>query len=247
MIKSEINKNVYIITIDRPRVNAIDAETLIALENKINEAENDKNSNTILITGEGSFFSFGLDIPSFLELNREDLKVSINRLLSICKTIYLSNKVTIAAINGHATGGGCMVAISTDFRFMVNQRAKIALNEINIGLSLFSSSISMLKNSIGLDKAKKFLLTGDLISSEAAKDMGLIHEIFHKEELFDKSMEFAHTFENKNALIIQNMKQELIQSNINELDDSDESIESFLDIFYLPETQKILKEIKIKK
>ena len=175
MIKSEINKNVYIITIDRPRVNAIDAETLIALENKINEAENDKNSNTILITGEGSFFSFGLDIPSFLELNREDLKVSINRLLNICKTIYLSNKVTIAAINGHATGGGCMVAISTDFRFMVNQRAKIALNEINIGLSLFSSSISMLKNSIGLDKAKRLLLTGDLISWEAAKDMGLIH------------------------------------------------------------------------
>ena len=163
------------------------------------------------------------------------------------KIIYLSNKITISMINGHATGGGCMLAISTDFRLMVDQRAKIALNEINIGLSLFSSTIAMLRNSIGLNKAKKFLLTGELISPESAKDIGLVDELYTKDELFKKSLEFAHSFEGKNPLIIKNMKQELMKLSSKELNDSDESIEEFLDIFYLPETQKILEGIKIKK
>ena len=236
-----------VIRINRPKVNAIDSETLKALENEIKKATEDIETNSILITGEGSFFSFGLDIPSFLELNREDLKLSIHRLLNICKIIYLSNKITISVINGHATGGGCMLAISTDFRLMVDQRAKIALNEINIGLSLFSSTIAMLRNSIGLNKAKKFLLTGELISPESAKDIGLVDELYTKDELFMKSLEFAHSFEGKNPLIIKNMKQELMKLSSKELNDSDESIEEFLDIFYLPETQKILEGIKIKK
>jgi len=247
MIESNINKNTYIIKINRPKVNAIDSKTLIELEDEVKKAIEEKKTNSILITGEGSFFSFGLDIPSFLQLNREDLKLSIYRLLNICKSIYLTNKVTISAINGHATGGGCMLAISTDFRLMVDQRAKIALNEINIGLSLFSSTIGILKNSIGLNKAKKFLLSGELISPESAKNIGLVDELYPKEELFDKSIEFAHSFENKNPLIIESMKQELIKVSSKELNDSDESIEKFLDIFYLPETQKILEGIKIKK
>ena len=247
MIESNINQNAYIIRINRPKVNAIDSETLTALENEIKKATEDIETNSILITGEGSFFSFGLDIPSFLELNREDLKLSIHRLLNICKIIYLSNKITISVINGHATGGGCMLAISTDFRLMVDQRAKIALNEINIGLSLFSSTIAMLRSSIGLNKAKKFLLTGELISPESAKDIGLVDELYTKDELFNKSLEFAHSFENKNLLIIKNMKQELMKLSSKELNDSDESIEKFLDTFYLPETQKILEGIKIKK
>ena len=88
MIESNINQNAYIIRINRPKVNAIDSETLKALENEIKKATEDIETNSILITGEGSFFSFGLDIPSFLELNREDLKLSIHRLLNICKIIY---------------------------------------------------------------------------------------------------------------------------------------------------------------
>ena len=116
LMESNINQNAYINRINRPKVNAIDSETLKALENEIKKATEDIETNSILITGEGSFFSFGLDIPSFLELNREDLKLSIHRLLNICKIIYLSNKITISVINGHATGGGCMLAISTDFR-----------------------------------------------------------------------------------------------------------------------------------
>lgn len=246
MIISKINKNIFEIIIDRPKVNAINNEMLDLLENELKAAENDINTNVILLRGEGSFFSFGLDIPEFLDFEKEDLKKSIYKLLNICKKFYLSNKITIASINGHATGGGCMLAISTDFKFMVNQRAKIALNEINIGLSLFSSTISMLEKSIGLNKAKKILLTGELFSPDDAKHIGLVDELYSREELYEKSSEFGYSFNEKSNLIIKTMKNELQKSSNIELNDSDKSIDDFLDIFYLPETQKRLKEIKIK-
>ena len=56
MIESNINQNAYIIRINRPKVNAIDSETLKALENEIKKATEDIETNSILITGEGSFF-----------------------------------------------------------------------------------------------------------------------------------------------------------------------------------------------
>ena len=148
MIESSRNENVSIITINKPRVNAIDNNMLGMLKKAINDAEIDKTTNVILITGSGSFFSFGLDIPAFLILERSEVKNSIHKLQEISKRLYLSKKITIASVNGHATGACCMIALSCDFKNMVDERAKIALNEINIGLSLFSSTdkVTNIKN-----------------------------------------------------------------------------------------------------
>ena len=85
MIESSRNENVSIITINKPKVNAIDNNMLNMLQKAINDAKIDETTNVILITGSGSFFSFGLDIPAFLLLKRSELKNSIHKLLEICK------------------------------------------------------------------------------------------------------------------------------------------------------------------
>lgn len=247
MIQSTRNENVSIITLNKPKVNAIDNDMLDMLKKAIDDATADTETNTLLITGSGSFFSFGLDIPTFLTLQRSQLKSSIYKLLEVCKSLYLSRKITIASINGHATGAGCMIALSCDFKNMVDKRAKIALNEINIGLSLFSSTIYMLKNSIGLNNAKSLLLNGDLINPDEALAIGLVDSLHPKEELLEYSLQLGITFKDKNNMIIENMKQELLNDAIGQLNDSDKSIEKFLDIFYLEETQVILKKIVVRK
>ena len=247
MIEVKSIENVSLISINQGKVNALDREMLINLEKALDVINQQHKTNVILLTGTGSFFSFGLDIPSFLDTPRDELKTSIQKLLKICKSLYLSDKITISSINGHATGAGCMLAISTDFRLMVNRRAKIALNEINIGLSLFSSTISMLRNLIGYNNAKRFLLTGNLISPEEALKNGLVDELHDKEELYGRSLELALSFKDKNNLVIKNMKRELLVDITNYLDDSDESIENFMNIFYLKETQEILRKIEVRK
>ena len=150
-------------------------------------------------------------------------------------------------MNGHATGAGCMIALSCDFKNMVDERAKIALNEINIGLSLFSSTIYMLKSSVGMNNSKNLLLNGNLINPDEALKIGLINSLHPKEELLEYSLQLGSTFKSKSNVIIKNMKRELLKNIGDQLNDSDESIEEFLDIFYLEETQAILKEIIVRK
>tara|TARA_Y100001970_G_C14253149_1_gene873309 strand:- start:3732 stop:4475 length:744 start_codon:yes stop_codon:yes gene_type:complete len=247
MIEVERIENISLIRLNRPKVNAIDDNMLDLLCESLVNAEQDKETNTILITGTGSFFSFGLDLPTFLEFKREDLKNSIYKLLDLCRSIYLSKKITVASINGHATGGGCMIALSCDFKHMTDSKAKIALNEINIGLSLFSSTIVMLRESIGINNSKKLLLTGDLINPQEALDIGLINNLYSRNELYEKSLDFSRTFKSKNKEIIKIMKQEILGVTKEGLTDSEESIDDFLDIFYSEPTQEILKTVQIRK
>ena len=145
-ITHDIYDSCVTICLNRSPVNALNLEVLNELNNLFIKLEDDSDINLIILTGgNNKFFSFGLDIPELLVLERNTLKKTLLMLLDTCKKIYLSSKITISKINGHATGGGCMLALSTDFRYMINNRSKIALNEINIGLSLFSSTIEILK------------------------------------------------------------------------------------------------------
>ena len=220
---------------------------LSELNSVFSESEKDTDTKSIIIQGAGSFFSFGLDIPFLLECSREEVKKALRLLLNTCRDIYLSKKVTISSINGHATGGGCMIAISTDYRLMVRERAKIALNEINIGLPLFPSTIFILKSLVGNNHAKQILLGGEMMNSESALKIGLVDRVLNKDELEDNTLEFAKSFTNKDSAVVNSMKSQLISDTASILNDSNESIEGFLDIFYSSQTQQVLKNIEIRK
>jgi len=247
MVRLEKIEQVSVVTIDKPKVNALDSVMLSELNKAFYESEKDTNIKSIVIQGAGSFFSFGLDIPFLLGCSREEVKEALRSLLNTCRSIYLSKKVTISSVNGHATGGGCMIAISTDYRLMVRERAKIALNEINIGLPLFPSTIFILKSLVGNNHAKQILLGGEMMGSESALRIGLVDQVFTKDELEDNTLEFAKSFTNKDSTVVGSMKSQLISDTAPILNDSNESIEEFLDIFYSPQTQEILKGIKIRK
>ena len=174
-ISANQSDNILRINFVRHPVNAINHQFLLELNSVLDKHINSADSSVVVFSGNDlKFFSFGLDIPEYLTLNRSDLKDSLNLLVATCNKIYQYPKITISKINGHATGGGCMIALSTDFRYMVDGRSKIALNEINIGLSLFSSTIQILKSVVGSQNAKTILYSGKMFSPYEAKDLGLV-------------------------------------------------------------------------
>ena len=138
-----------------------------------------------------------------------------------------------------------MLALSTDFRFMVNNRSKIALNEINIGLSLFSSTIEILKSIVGTKNAKEILLGGKLLNPSLAKDYGLVNDLYEENDdfLFEKLID---DYGSKSLIAIKDLKKSLQISNLSLLNDEDSKLDEFLDIFYSEKT-KIIRKIKIKK
>jgi len=235
------------IDLNRSPVNALNYDLLRELNIILDEIESNCDINLLILSGgDSKFFSFGLDIPEILLLTRSQVKETLNLLVNTCKKIYLSSKITISKINGHATGGGCMLALSTDFRFMVNNRSKIALNEINIGLSLFSSTIEILKSIVGTKNAKEILLGGKLLNPSLAKDYGLVNDLYEENDdfLFEKLID---DYGSKSLIAIKDLKKSLQISNLSLLNDEDSKLDEFLDIFYSEETQEKLRKIKIKK
>ena len=139
-----------------------------------------------------------------------------------------------------------MLALSTDFRYMINNRSKIALNEINIGLSLFSSTIEILKTIVGVKNSKEILLGGNLLNTTKALEYGLINGLYEENDdsYFDAIIE---EYSSKSSIAIKDLKNSLRISDLSLLNDHDSKLEFFLDIFYSPETQEKLKKIVIKK
>lgn len=229
----------------RSPVNAINHQFLLELNDVLDKYKDSTNSTVVVFSGSDlKFFSFGLDIPEYLKLDRDSLKDSLNLLVSTCKKIYQYPKITISKINGHATGGGCMIALSTDFRYMADGRSKIALNEVNIGLSLFFSTIQILKSIVGNQNAKIILYSGKMFSPHEAKDLGLVDLIYDSDELVEKNV---LSYAKKDIDAIKDLKKSLNIYDESVLLDSDEKLEIFLDIFYSEKTQEILKKIKINK
>ena len=242
-----VDESDKILNIDFVRypVNAINHQFLLELNDVLDNYQDSSNSSVVVFSGSDlKFFSFGLDIPEYLTLDRSDLKDSLNLLVSTCNKIYQYPKITISKINGHATGGGCMIALSTDFRYMADGRSKIALNEINIGLSLFSSTIQILKSVVGVQNAKTILYSGKMFSPYEAKDLGLVDLIYDSDDLVEKNI---LSYATKNLEAIKDLKKSLNIFDQSALLDTDEKLELFLDIFYSDTTQEILKKIKINK
>jgi 3,2-trans-enoyl-CoA isomerase len=242
-----VDESDKILTLDFVRypVNAINHQFLLELNDVLDNYQDSSNSSVVVFSGSDlKFFSFGLDIPEYLTLDRSDLKDSLNLLVSTCNKIYQYPKITISKINGHATGGGCMIALSTDFRYMADGKSKIALNEINIGLSLFSSTIQILKSVVGVQNAKTILYSGKMFSPYEAKDLGLVDLIYDSDDLVEKNI---LSYATKDLEAIKDLKKSLNIFDQSALLDTDEKLELFLDIFYSDTTQEILKKIKINK
>ena len=139
-----------------------------------------------------------------------------------------------------------MLALSTDFRYMINNRSKIALNEINIGLSLFSSTIEILKTIVGVKNSKEILLGGNMLTTTKALEYGLINGTYEEnDDSYFTSI--IKEYSSKSSIAIKDLKNSLMLSDLSLLNDDDSKLELFLDIFYSEETQEKLKTIVIKK
>ena len=176
MFKYEVNNEVAIITLNRPeKRNALNPELVNLLKDVLAKAESDKQVKSIIITGEGSSFCAGADleymnkIKDFSPLENE--KDSKN-LAELFKSIYFCSKPTLAAVNGPAIAGGCGLATVCDYVFADKEKAKFGYSEVKIGFVPAIVSVFLLKRTSS-SKAFQLLLSGEIIDSYSAKEIGI--------------------------------------------------------------------------
>jgi enoyl-CoA hydratase len=201
----------------------------------------------VVLTGAGKFFSFGFDVPEFLSFTKSEFTAFLTRFTDLYAYLFRYPKPVIAALNGHTIAGGCMLAIACDHRVMVADKAKISLNEITFGASVFAGSAEMLRFLVGNAKATEILYSGAMYAPDEALRLGLVQEVVPQTDLMDRAGTIARDLAAKPAAAFAGIKSLLRGPVADEMRKREKtSIADFVEIWYTETTRAYLEDIKIR-
>lgn len=171
-------KNNYeIVTFDSNKVCAINMEMIGELDHYFSNFS-DKDANGVILTGKGEIFSVGLDMKQLIMLDDEGIGKFFEAFFSLVQTMTSFKYPVVSAINGHSPAGGCVLAIASDYRVMAeNEKYKIGLNELPVGIMATPAIFHLYSFWIGQKNAYQNLLTGRLLNPHEAKKQDLVDEI----------------------------------------------------------------------
>jgi Delta3-Delta2-enoyl-CoA isomerase len=240
------DQGIATIRLNRGKVNALNEAVIEEMANCFKELADDAGVKAVILTGTGKFFTFGFDIPEFMNYPKDSFIRYLNKFTDFYAYLFLYPKPVIAALNGHTIAGGCMIAIACDYRIMVSEKAKISLNEINFGSSLFAGSVELMKLLLGQRNAEKAMYTGYMYSAEEAYHIGLVDQISSGADLEADAKKIAGQYAIKDATAFRSIKK-LLRSPIAEelVKREKDSILEFVEIWYSENTWKNLQEKKI--
>jgi len=178
-----------IVTLNRPPANAINEQLMRELDTALTELEKDAAVRSVILTGAGDrIFCGGADLGSaFSGSNLEDF---IKFGTGVLRRIERFPKPVIAAVNGHAMGGGCEIAIACHLRVM-KETARIGQTESNLGIIPGYGGTQRLPRLIGRTKALEFLILGTQIPAPEALQLGLVNRLSKEGETLNDAKALA--------------------------------------------------------
>jgi len=204
--KKEDNK-AYILVNKPKSLNSLNEETLLELEEAIELIAKNKKLQVLIIRGKGDkAFVAGADIKEMAGMD----PIQAEKFASLGQRVFdkiekLSMPV-IAAVNGHALGGGCELALSCDIR-IASENAQFGQPEVGLGIIPGFGGTQRLNKIIGEGLAKEYIYTGKFINSKKAKEINLVNHVVKLEELDNKAEEIANQIMNNSPFAVKMAKE----------------------------------------
>ncbi|MBH90689.1 MAG: enoyl-CoA hydratase [Candidatus Marinimicrobia bacterium] len=207
-VKTKIHSgSVFRIVLDNPkRHNALSEEMMTSIQKALDSTIDNKKIRVIIISAEGKTFSAGHDLKELKEgrKNPDNGKNYFQKIMSQCskmmKSIVNNPKPVIAEVAGVATAAGCQLVASCDLAYAAKS-ARFATPGVNIGLFCSTPMVALSRN-VTNKHSMEMLLTGNMISSNKAAEIGLINRMINDEELKNFVLEKALEISKKSSLIL---------------------------------------------
>ena len=191
----DVNDHIATITFNRPdNRNSMTPEVLDGFVEAISKVKEDASLRCVVFTGKGRCFSAGADFNS--QIQRKDgarplrpAEQSYEMYKPFLSVLDLDIP-TIAALNGHAIGGGFGLSLVCDMR-VANRKSKYGANFTRLGLHPGMAISYLMPRLIGVPKAVELLLTGRIFTGDEAEQIGLMNYVVDGEEVMAKAMELA--------------------------------------------------------
>ncbi|MDQ3783728.1 MAG: enoyl-CoA hydratase-related protein [Actinomycetota bacterium] len=179
--------------IDRPPVNALNAEVLGQIDAALDHALGDESARALVVSGDDRVFAAGGDIKEMMALDPISATGYISFFQQVLTRLERAPMVTVAAINGYALGGGCELALACDLRICAEE-ARFGQPEINLGVIPGAGGTQRLPRLVGVGRAKELIYSGRVLDSQEAVSIGLVNEVVPGPEVVRRARELAAVF-----------------------------------------------------
>jgi enoyl-CoA hydratase/carnithine racemase len=175
---------IALVTLNHGVTNAINTQLMRELGEILRQTRGDERIHGLVLTSANAkFFSIGFDLPEVYPLSQKDFSVFFHLYNLLCLDLYTFPKPVISAITGHATAGGCIIALCSDFRLMAEGRRLLGMNESKLGLPVTYLADLLLRNLVAGHLARDIICRGDLYGPEVALQMGMVDGVLPLEEV----------------------------------------------------------------
>jgi len=190
MIAVTERDGVAIVTLAHGKANALDTEFCAALTKAFVKLKSGK-ARAVVLTGQDGMFSAGVNLIRARDGGPRYIRKFLPVLNKMFDTVFCFEKPVVAAINGHAIAGGCVLACCADMRVMARDAGRIGVTELLVGLPFPALAFEVMRFVTMSPDLPAMLYTGETFPPPDAIDRGLIDEIVEPQTLLDRAVEAA--------------------------------------------------------
>jgi enoyl-CoA hydratase len=205
LVRLEVTDGVGTIRLDRPKMNALNAQVQEEILAVAQEADRRDDVAAVVVYGGERVFAAGADIKEMATMSYAEMARHGQTLQAFTRALAAIGKPTVSAITGYALGGGCEVALATDVRFCADD-AKLGQPEILLGIIPGAGGTQRLARLVGPSVAKDLIFTGRQVDAQEALALGLVDRVVPKEEVYDEAVAWASRFVGGPALALRAAK-----------------------------------------
>ena len=190
MIDSKIVEGIVVLTMTHGKANALDIEFCDALAARFNDLRK-SDTKAVVLTGQGRIFSAGVDLKRLSAGGAAYIRRFLPALHRLYEAVFFYPKPVIAAVNGHAIAGGCVLACCADRRIMGRDAGRIGVTEILVGVPFPALAFEVVRFAVPPRYLPEFTLSGATYVADEALRRGWVDEVGEAGQLIGRAIAVA--------------------------------------------------------
>jgi enoyl-CoA hydratase len=190
MIERVVEEGIATLRLAHGKASALDVELLEALGETLDEVERSE-ARAVILTGTGSIFSAGVDLFRIVNEGGPYVARFLPALGEAVTRLFTFGRPVVAAVNGHAIAGGCVLAAAADYTIMAAGQGRIGVPELLVGVPFPAAALEAVRYTAAPHRLQALLFTGATLAPEAAVEAGLVDEVAEPDALLARAHEVA--------------------------------------------------------
>ena len=188
LIRSEERDGAVLLTLEHGKANAMDLELAEEIVRRVDDLQ---DATAVVLTGTGSIFSAGVDLKRLLVGGADYVRPFVDSLTRAFDRLFRFPRPLVAAINGHAIAGGCVLACATDWRILARGKGRVGVPELHVGVPFPDLVLEIMRAVVPAHHLRGVVLRGGTHSSEEALRLGLVDELVDSGEEVNAALSIA--------------------------------------------------------